>query len=162
MSGALSRPGPSSIKQGGGINFLCLPIKPLYSQYSYGRSERRTYIDNVIYGKSFVGFENKIVSCSVCEVGGKTDIVMIPGKHECESEWTIEYTGYIATNGKKNERSEYVCIDQIKSKPAISRHMRIYIASLDLVSFICDYKNIFCGKNNHGSSIILPCVVCSR
>ena len=166
MSGALPRPGPGSMKQGGGVNYLCLPNQPTYGTYVPGRNERRTYIDAVIYGSSFrkpYNLANKIIHCSVCEVRKKSQTLMIPGSTRCKPGWTLEYTGFVATDGVGRERTEDVCLDVASRNSSSVSHMRGTVGSLDVVSVKCMDGILQCGGvGQYKEDTSLSCVVCSR
>lgn len=167
MSGAIPRPRTGSIKKGGGVNYLCLPSHPKYGKYVPGSNDPRAYIDGVIYGQSFKkinNLANKIIQCTLCESMEKSVTIMIPGTNVCHKNWSLEYKGFIATGGKQNQRTEYVCLDLNTRNSSAVSHMRNTIGSLDTVSVKCMEGILPCGGggNQYKSDTVLPCVVCSR
>ena len=89
---------------------------------------------------------------------------MIPGSTQCERDWSLEYTGYIATDGVGRERTEYVCLDVASRNSSIISHMRGTVGSLDVVSVKCMDGILPCGgaRGQFKEDTSLSCVVCSR
>ena len=103
--------GKSYHNHGGGVNFLCLPLDPFFpgdSQATGGDS----YVYGVEYrsGSSFAGVYNDDVPCAVCEVQGRSQVLMVPAKPTCPDGWTLEYEGVLASQHQSHTGSEFVCV----------------------------------------------------
>ena len=57
---------------------------------------------------------NHNVPCAVCYASTRMAVTMIPAKTRCPSTWTLEYSGYLMSEGKWNDRfrTMYECIDK--------------------------------------------------
>ena len=96
---------------GGGSNYLCLPKDPNFREniapatgraYVYGAEYQNAPIDGVQ--------SDHDVPCAVCQATRRS-VLMIPAKTYCHPGWTNEYTGYLAANMYKHQRTEFVCMD---------------------------------------------------
>jgi len=56
---------------------------------------------------------NNPAPCSVCFVGGRSTILMIPARTQCPDGWTTQYAGYLVSELRSDRlRSSYVCWDE--------------------------------------------------
>jgi hypothetical protein len=105
-------------QSGGGSNHLCVPEIPSWGKYvdgyNGGAEVRGTEIEvdgsvsTQLFGKPA---ENQDIPCAVCRAN-RASHVMIPGRTDCYSGWTKEYSGYIvASNPAWAANSDYVCLD---------------------------------------------------
>ena len=70
-------------------------------------------------GETFTGaplsaVNNHNVPCAVCYASTKVAVTMIPAKTRCPSTWTLEYSGYLMSEGKwsNHGRTMYECVDK--------------------------------------------------
>ncbi len=99
---------------GGGVNYLCLPEIPEYSDYDPGQNN-----DNYLYGTEYqVGNpipsrSNHNAPCAVCYVPTRETVLMLPARLTCLPNWTLEYSGYLmsAHHGYKHS-STFECVDR--------------------------------------------------
>ena len=91
------------IQQGGGANYLCLPEKPEYSNYTTGTQIGRAYLYGTEYATGcyivergpFRSVSGHNVPCAVCFVSERKNVLMIPAQLTCPSTWTREHYGYL-------------------------------------------------------------------
>ena len=110
--------GESYGHQGGGVNYLCLPLNPKYDQYKDGH-QAAGYVYGAEYQISygFNPFKKNIhdheAPCAVCFVKSRSSTLMMPARNDCPSGWTEEYHGYLMTeyHGHKKQR-DFICVDQ--------------------------------------------------
>lgn len=111
-----------STPQGGGANYLCTPLSPLYSKPPTPGYQTKASLFGVEYGHvedlfaripgrgpeiSYLG-----VPCAVCRVEHRGSLMMIPARNVCPSRlWTREYHGYLMTDSSNSTRPEYICVD---------------------------------------------------
>ena len=103
---------------GGGSNYLCLPLNPIYekvtggnqgSSYIYG-TEYEVSSQKNIFQKS--NLHDQEAPCAVCHTESRGSHMMIPARNVCPSGWTMEYKGYLmsANYGYKG-RTQFICVD---------------------------------------------------
>ena len=102
---------------GGGSNYLCLPLDPIFDKTTSG-SQGGTYI----YGTEYEvhsypnmfprNIKEHDAPCSVCHTESRGSDLMIPGRNKCPSGWTLEYKGYLmSAHHGHNGRMEFICVD---------------------------------------------------
>ena len=104
---------------GGGSNYLCLPLNPIYEKVA-GGSQGSTYI----YGTEYELFpsqknifqnwnlHNHEAPCAVCHTESRGSHMMIPARNVCPSGWTIEYKGYLMSAHHNHKgRTQFICVD---------------------------------------------------
>ena len=125
--------GSHSDNSGGGANHLCMPDDPEYMQYEIG-----------------------VQGCAVCYTGAQVTVMMIPVKIHCPSGWTVEYTGYLMSEGSSDTRSNYECVDHDpQSVPGLG--------GLNVMSFLSHVEPVCSGScPPYYAERELTCVVCSR
>jgi len=99
---------------GAAVNPLCLPQDPQYLLYQSGY-QGTAYLYGAEYQVSgpFDQSDDRNVPCSVCEVNGRTNKLMIPSRYECPPGWTREYYGYLmAGHRSNNAATQYTCMDE--------------------------------------------------
>lgn len=106
----------SFYSHGGGVNYLCLPKDPEWPRGATRgcQSEAPLYGTEYEWKNSPVmpqNRHNQDVPCSVCEVTGRGQKLMIPGKQSCPSGWTREYHGILMSQRKTYGGADYVCVD---------------------------------------------------
>ncbi len=101
--------------QGGGVNYLCLPEVPEYSDYDPG-SESHNYL----YGTEYE-FGPRIIPsrhdhnapCAVCYVPTRVTVLMLPARLTCPPNWTLEYNGYLmSAHHDRKQSSTFECVDK--------------------------------------------------
>ena len=99
---------------GSPANMMCLPPNP--KRFPDNPSQEGSYYT---YGVKYQvsgqlnHADNRYMPCAVCEVTGKSTLLMIPSHYQCPTGWRMEYNGYIMA-GRYNypRRSMYNCIDK--------------------------------------------------
>ena len=102
---------------GGGSNYLCLPLNPIFDKitsgaqgYSnmYGTEYQLSGHHNMFPKK----LHNHDAPCAVCHTESRGSHLMIPARNVCPSGWTLEYKGYLmsAHHGHKG-RTQFICVD---------------------------------------------------
>lgn len=108
--------------EGGGADYLCLPLDPLYLKPPSPGPNSRASLYGVKYGDVQDLFMRRrgrgpnisyhSVPCAVCRVQQRGSSMMIPGTNVCPTGlWTREYHGYLMTDTTNNTRPEYICVD---------------------------------------------------
>ena len=114
-------------ERGGGSNYLCLSLQPIYGAYNAGVEKYAKLHGSEYEHPTVLGLNNNnqlplhdhTVPCVICRSQTKTSVVMVPGRNRCYSGWNTEYTGYLMTE-KYNHygRTEFICMDgQPESAP---------------------------------------------
>ena len=109
-------------QSGGGANYLCMPLSPMYSKPPTPGYHPKASLFGVEYGQvedlfaripgqgpqiSYLG-----VPCAVCRAEKRGSLMMIPARNVCPSrQWTREYHGYLMTETSNSTRPEYICVD---------------------------------------------------
>ena len=107
--------------KGAAANYICLSPDPLWGRYSDAQDADAKImgveyqLDGVTHGDTTAFFHkslyNEDAPCSVCRSPRPT-VVMIPGRNQCYSGWTLEYTGYLVAGYYGHAAAtEYVCLD---------------------------------------------------
>ncbi|XP_036366809.1 short-chain collagen C4-like, partial [Octopus sinensis] len=153
---------------GGGSNLLCLPNDPIWANYTT-EHEGGSWIHGTEYQLEYYT-TNKLFSfanakslhdhnvpCAVCLTQQPAVVMMLPARTKCYPGWTIEYSGYLMTEGSGNKgRHEYVCVDYApEADPAGYKNNG---ASLYFVQAACG--SLPCPPYVNGQE--LSCVVCSK
>ena len=106
--------GTHYITKGGAANHLCLPENPDYLQYMTGVQGY-----SPVRGAEYQTYTGPLSSvhehdapCAVCLASARVTVLMIPAKTLCPPSWTLEYTGYLMTEGHGHYRSTFECIDR--------------------------------------------------
>ena len=99
---------------GGGVNYLCMPLDPEFQDSAQGGHQHGAYVYGVEYegnGQSpFHPIHDHDAPCAVCEVQGRALVLMIPAKRTCPSGWTLEYDGWLASQHSAQGASDFVCV----------------------------------------------------
>lgn len=110
--------------KGGGSNYLCLPLEPIFDRPQSG-NDFGAYIYGAEYQFSnfaaMPDINNHDIPCVVCLVLAKHHVLMLPGRNICPEQqgWILEYSGYLMAHHVHHYRSEYICVD--KSAEGIPR-----------------------------------------
>ncbi|XP_020625853.1 uncharacterized protein LOC110063227 isoform X2 [Orbicella faveolata] len=109
--------GESYGHQGGGANYLCLPLNPKYGKYKDGH-QNAGYVYGaeyqVAYGfNPFKNIHDYEAVCAVCFTKTRGSMLMMPARNDCPSGWTEEYHGYLMTEYyKHNNQRDFICVDE--------------------------------------------------
>ena len=104
--------GSSFNSTGGGANYMCISSAPDYM--NTGSVTYFTSLGTARYkGATNLDVENKAAVCAVCYTSSRSAKLMIPGKINCPSKWTKEYSGFVMSDfyGHKHN-SVFECIDK--------------------------------------------------
>ena len=160
--------GPHHGQGGGGSNFLCLHEDPQWKRYINGG---QPYIGSIfgaeyelfnfnLFSESNTGgnpLVNKPAPCSVCYVGGRSTVLMVPARTQCPDGWTMEYAGYLVSELRGNrKRSSYTCWDgapEVAAGATNQDQAVIYPVEVHCGSLPCSV---------YTSGRELTCVVCSK
>ncbi len=96
---------------GGGANHLCMPSDPQYTLRYRSGVQGHTNMYGSEYEFPIVGTHNHNVPCAVCLTKIRETVMMIPARTECPTSWTMEYRGYLMTEGWTHKRSTFECVD---------------------------------------------------
>ena len=106
---------------GAAANYICLSPEPLWGHFNDTNNAGAKVmgveyeLDVAARGDTTAFFHkqlhNEDAPCSVCRSPRPT-VIMIPGRNQCYSGWTLEYKGYLAAGFyARTAASEYVCLD---------------------------------------------------
>ena len=149
---------------GGGSNYLCLPLNPIYeklirgnqgSSYIYG-TEYEVSSQKQIFKNS--NLHDHDAPCAVCHTATRGSHMMIPARNVCPSGWTMEYKGYLMSehHGHKG-RTQYICVDG-NAETTIGSHVNRNGALLYFVEGSCG--SLPCPPYVQGYE--LTCAVCTK
>jgi len=108
---------------GGGSNYLCLPLDPIWGAYNESMVKSSQLYGSEYQsptGYAYQPFQNHNVPCVVCRSQTKTSVIMIPARNRCYSGMHTEYVGFLMSGESGHiGRTEFVCMDgQPESDPA--------------------------------------------
>ena len=149
---------------GGGSNYLCLPLNPIYekveggsqgSMYIYG-SEYQVSAQTNIFQNS--NLHDHDAPCAVCHTESRGSHMMIPARNVCPSGWTMEYKGYLMSESYSYKgRTQFICVDG-NAEATHGSHADKNGALLYFVQGICG--SLPCPPYVQGYE--LTCVVCTK
>ncbi|XP_070535345.1 short-chain collagen C4-like [Ptychodera flava] len=147
---------------GGGANYQCLPLNPIYDNptegyqsgsYMYGSEYQTDYFPPLS------ALHDGDPVCAVCRVKSRGTLLMVPARNECPSEeWTREYYGYLMAAHHTHKRSEYLCVDRNPEAMPDSAGNENG-ALLYVVEGRCDEAGLPCGP--YATGYELTCAVCT-
>ena len=148
--------------QGGGSNYLCLPLNPIFDRIIPG-DQGYSYIYGTEYEISGLNtfprnLHDHDAPCAVCHAESRGSHVMIPARNVCPSGWTLEYKGYLmsAYVGHKG-RTQFICVDE-NPEATTGSHGNENGALLHFVESHCG--SLPCPPYDNGKE--LTCVVCTK
>ncbi len=149
-------------RSGGAAQYLCLPKDPQYLAVSAGSSSRHLLYAGEYEISNFPPLShlnNHDVPCAVCQVTGRSTMLMIPAKTTCPAGWTSEYKGYLMTAYCTHaHQTEFICVDQeAEARPGTSASTNG--ALMYPVEATCGSNGLPCGPYQAGGE--LACVVCT-
>ena len=144
-------------QQGGGANYICLPMDPEYNLPSRAGVHRYSPVWGAEYQFPLDGEHDHDVPCAVCHGTTRVAVLMIPAKTSCPTSWTEEYDGYLVSGFVNHYRTMFVCVDRAQeSFPGTA-------ADTDGAQFWnaeADCTNLPCPPYNNEQE--LNCVVCTK
>ena len=108
--------GKSHYSHGGGVNYLCLPLDPESLENAQRNLQSGARIYGVEYQNAghssgfFAGVHDQDAPCAVCEIQGRSRVLMIPAKKTCPAGWTLEYYGLLASQYHTYKGSDFICV----------------------------------------------------
>lgn len=137
---------------GGGANYLCISSS-LEFDAENSFSIYSSFLRNTLYkgmASSNYGSEDKAAVCAVCYTPARSAKLMLPGKRQCPTDWTKEYTGYLMSGyDSHNHTSVFECIDE-------DLEGRLNTSSTNNVAYLYHTTS----KDSSYKSI--TCVVCTK
>ena len=115
--------GHGTALRGDGTNYLCLPESPDYLNYTAG-VQGASPVHGVEYETGYSAYivgplasvHDHNAPCSVCSTTARVMVLMLPAKTQCPPSWTLEYNGYLMTeghiNGYSHHRTTFECVDK--------------------------------------------------
>ena len=113
---------------GGGSNYLCLPLDPIWGAYNEGAEKVSKIYGSEYQWPSGFGLNNNYnrplhdnnVPCVVCRSQTKASVIMIPARNQCYSGMHTEYVGFLMAGANHHKgRTEFICMDgQPESDPS--------------------------------------------
>ena len=149
--------GTDAGQQGGGANYLCLPMDPEYNLPSRAGVQGDSPVGGAEYQGPVVGEHDHDVPCAVCHGTTRVAVLMIPAKTSCPTSWTKEYDGYIMSENIAFRRRMFVCVDRVQESipgtGADTNGALFYHAEADCTGLPCPPYN---------NEQELNCVVCTK
>jgi hypothetical protein len=161
---------------GSGANYLCVPENPQPGpgnvagiQQASGRLYGVEYQLNDPYGPNQpFSFENnggqslqyQDAVCALCHRPKRSSNAMMPGRQDClagNSDWILEYKGYLMSAHHSGIRTEYVCVDEAPEARPGGEAIN-FQSTFDPVQAVCG--TLPCPPYIQGDEV--TCAVCSR
>ena len=143
--------------QGGGANYLCLPMDPEYNLTSRAGVQGYSPVWGAEYQHPVVGVHDHDVPCAVCHGTTREAVLMIPAKTSCPTSWTKEYDGYLMAEHIARYRRMFVCVDReqelIPGTAADTNGALFYHTEADCTGLPCPPYN---------NEQELNCIVCTK
>ncbi|XP_041472877.1 uncharacterized protein LOC121422111 [Lytechinus variegatus] len=150
---------------GGGVNYLCLPKEPIYSEVERTAHASRSLLYNAEYETSTAqvlqDLHDQTPACAICRAPPtRLTKIMIPGRNVCpSSKWRLEYKGYLMSSLYSHKtRTDFVCMDEdamgIPGTTGSQDGALFY-----MVEARCSPGGIQCGPYVNGYE--LTCAVCT-
>ena len=106
---------------GAAANYICLSPDPLWGHYNdaHDADAKVLGVEYELYGAApgdttaffHKNLHEEDAPCSVCR-STRSTVLMIPGRNQCYSGWTLEYKGYLVAGYYGHAAAtEYVCLD---------------------------------------------------
>lgn len=99
---------------GSGVGTLCLHNTPEWLTYDDanqgGARIYGTEYQTSGFGAGLTSNHNFDAECVVCEVPRAAEL-MIPGRTSCPAGWTLEYNGYLMSEGYEQNAGDWTCVD---------------------------------------------------
>ena len=141
---------------------MCLPFNPDFPDNAQAGNQNGAHVHGVEYerhasSRFFASVHDQDAPCAVCEVQGRSQVLMIPAKKTCPAGWTLEYEGLLASQHFTNTNSEFICVSsgmEVRPDGGANRNGgTLHIAEAQCGSLPCPpYVNGY----------ELACVVCTK
>ena len=147
---------------GGGSNFLCLPVNPIFGKTVNG-NQGYSFIYGVEYEMNAhaplfpKNLQDHDAPCAVCFAESRGSHVMIPARKVCPGGWSLEYKGYLMSDHINHKRSQFICVDSDPEATA-GTHVNLNGALLYVVEAHCG--SLPCLPYIQGAE--LTCAVCTK
>eukprot|EP00057_Strongylocentrotus_purpuratus_P035680 XP_800524.2 PREDICTED: uncharacterized protein LOC588722 [Strongylocentrotus purpuratus] len=150
---------------GGGVNYLCLPHEPIYSEIETTAHGSRSLLYSAEYQTNTAphlqSLHDQTPACAVCRAPPtRLTKLMIPARNECpSSKWRLEYKGYLMSSlYTQTTRTDFVCMDEdAMGVPGTTGNQ--HGALFYMVEARCSSGGIQCGPYVNGYE--LTCAVCT-
>ena len=143
--------------QGGGANYICLPMDPDYTLPSQAGVQGQSPVWGAEYQHPVNGPHDHDVPCAVCHGTTRETVLMIPAKTSCPTSWTKEYDGYLMSEHISFRRRMFVCVDrEQESLPGTETDTNGAL----FYNTEADCTNLPCPPYNNEQE--LNCVVCTK
>ena len=121
---------------GGASNFLCAGAYGAMGLDVFNTAEQvGSSIGSIVYGAdstlSYV--DGSAIACSTCLATGRSWNLMVSGRNDCPSSFTLEYSGHLLSSHHSTppvrnpaltvsvtQKSEYVCVSSVGSSTTVS------------------------------------------
>ncbi|XP_030845428.1 uncharacterized protein LOC115925527 [Strongylocentrotus purpuratus] len=150
---------------GGGVNYLCLPHEPIYSEIETTAHGSRSLLYSAELETSTAphlqSLHDQTPACAVCRAPpNRPTKLLLPGRNECpSSKWRLEYKGYLMSSCYTHKtRTDFVCMDEdAEAVPGTTGSQDG--ALFYMVEARCSAGGIQCGPYVNGYE--LTCAVCT-
>ena len=148
--------------QHGGVNYLCLPNDPELPSNAEAGNQNGAFIYGVEYERLhstrfFASVNDQDAPCAVCEVQGRSQVLMVPAKQTCPDGWTKEYDGLLASQHHLQTGSDFICISSgMESVPGGAANLNgglVHVVEAQCGSLHCP---------PYVAGYELSCVVCTK
>ena len=157
------RQGPNNVK-GGTSDTLCMPETPQYLSTDTTATDVAPLrgVEFETFGTSTTPLNDLLqanLPCVVCHTDTKLSVLTVPAQYTCPNRWSMEYNGYLMTEGEYSDRQRKstLCVDKdaeaVPGSNANNDPSLVY-----LMKATCD--GLPCPPYNTNS--VLPCAVCSK
>jgi hypothetical protein len=150
--------GTNYAEQGGGTNYLCLTMSPVFINHVATNNYALLY--GAEYATQNDAHHDKDPVCAVCRSSHATTI-MIPGTNVCTADWTKQYDGFLMAERDHDQAydhaSEFVCVDSsLEGRPGSDANLngRLFYFT------VAHCGSLPCGPYEDGKFV--SCVVCSK
>ena len=150
--------------EGGTSDTLCMPETPQYlstdTTATHIAQLRRAEYETL--GTSTTPLNNLLqanIPCAVCHTDTKLSVLTVPAHYTCPNGWSMEYNGYLMTEGEYSDRQHKstLCVDK-DAEAVPGSEAGTDPALIHLLRATCD--GLPCPPYN--TNMVLPCAVCSK
>ena len=142
----------------------CMPETPQYLSTDTGSSPvaHLRGVEYETFGRSSSPLRHLLqanMPCAVCHTDTKEAVLTIPAQYTCPNGWSLEYNGYLMSEGEHFDRHRKgtICVDKdaeaVPGSGADANPSLVF-----LMKATCD--GLPCPPYNTGMA--LPCAVCSK
>ena len=151
----------SYLTYGGGVDYLCMPNDPEYSDSRNIGTQGHSQLYSTEYELPLEGGQYHNAPCAVCYVTTRATMLMIPGKETCPSSWTREYYGFLMSGRDTTNyhRTRFVCVDREQESVPGSQASSSGSEFFHVEAF-CSAGGIPCPPYNVQDEI--TCTVCTK